>query len=172
MTDVHLLQRDAQIYDCRPTTITVLVINGFQYAGAISKCPGKIWKGLGTLVWLQLNWIFGTEIPTAFPMVISIIALQRDLYGGHISHSWCFNAVPSNNNDARNTKGKILSRFTNIIWASILRACSPKSNKKCFWDPGLGARDVQRKTQSIPWWFVLQEDKHRLLPTLCSIPAL
>lgn len=28
---------------------------------------------------------FGTDIPQAFPMVIGISPLQRDLYGGHIS---------------------------------------------------------------------------------------
>jgi hypothetical protein len=49
---------------------------------------------------------FGTDIPQAFPMVIGISPLQRDLYGGHISPGWCFNAVPSDNNDARNTMGK------------------------------------------------------------------
>lgn len=50
MVDVHSLQkRCIKIYDGGPIAISKRLMDGSQYAGAISKCPGEDRKGMRTL---------------------------------------------------------------------------------------------------------------------------
>lgn len=60
-----------------PQQISTTLTGGSQYAGDSSKHPAKTCKRLGTLGRLQINWVFGAQIPEAFPMVISSITPQQ-----------------------------------------------------------------------------------------------